>query len=93
MQLPVNVSFFGNVECFNGTFGENCVGECHCRDQTKCDRDTGVCEYGSCADGWIGSNCQQSRDQTTYYNYVFMKQLWILFAVYQWPVSALSPES
>ncbi|KAJ8040463.1 Tyrosine-protein kinase receptor Tie-1 [Holothuria leucospilota] len=42
-------------ECIEGTFGVDCLQDCHC--DGLCDRFTGVCN-GTCEAGWIGDSCQ-----------------------------------
>ncbi|XP_038066656.1 uncharacterized protein LOC119736715 [Patiria miniata] len=45
--------------CTSGRFGAGCEQECHCLlPDLDCDRYTGVCHVGGCADGWSGANCQ-----------------------------------
>ena len=48
-------------ECHKGTFGVNCQEDCHCQNQTKCNKKTGQCGDGQCAPGWQGENCQQRK--------------------------------
>lgn len=52
------------VECADYTFGKDCVGECHCRNEMEvCDKRTGTCKSG-CAPGWTGNTCQTGDDVT-----------------------------
>lgn len=45
-------------ECVDGTFGHKCMYRCRCyRDQT-CDKETGKCPRGRCAEGFWGPRCQ-----------------------------------
>ena len=34
----------------------NCDAECHCKNNTICDYETGLCPYG-CEQGWYGHSC------------------------------------
>ncbi|XP_033103832.1 uncharacterized protein LOC117106558 [Anneissia japonica] len=50
-----------NVECPDGVYDPQCTKVCHCRNSSKCDRNTGSCPAGDvCEDGWAGVGCQQA---------------------------------
>ncbi|XP_022097258.1 tyrosine-protein kinase receptor Tie-1-like [Acanthaster planci] len=45
--------------CPAGKFGADCLQECHCKfTDNGCNSFTGKCNFGGCADGWSGTNCQ-----------------------------------
>ncbi|XP_022097095.1 tyrosine-protein kinase receptor Tie-1-like [Acanthaster planci] len=45
--------------CPTGRFGADCLQECHCMfADNGCNSTTGVCNFGGCTDGWLGTNCQ-----------------------------------
>ena len=46
-------------ECEDGYFGKICELQCHCRNNNRCKRQTGVCTDNQCAHGWGGYDCQQ----------------------------------
>ncbi|GFO41460.1 receptor-type tyrosine-protein phosphatase kappa, partial [Plakobranchus ocellatus] len=48
--------------CPRQLFGDGCLKECHCKNDTKCDRN-GVC---NCAAGWEGDTCQQPCEHGKY---------------------------
>ena len=45
--------------CQGDKFGANCRLTCHCESTDTCASDTGVCNSGSCLEGWSGINCQR----------------------------------
>uniref|UniRef100_A0ABM0MWU3 Tyrosine-protein kinase receptor Tie-1-like n=1 Tax=Saccoglossus kowalevskii TaxID=10224 RepID=A0ABM0MWU3_SACKO len=50
--------------CPDGFYGELCNYNCYCKNKAACDKNTGVCQNGDCATGWINidtvdSDCQQ----------------------------------
>lgn len=48
-----------SVKCMSGRFGDNCLEECHCRNETEaCDAIAGTCKSG-CHAGWLGASCKQ----------------------------------
>jgi len=47
-----------DTECDEGTFGIECAMRCHCERDAACDRVSGVCPGGLCADAWLGTSCQ-----------------------------------
>ncbi|XP_030852532.1 angiopoietin-1 receptor-like [Strongylocentrotus purpuratus] len=50
------------TECNPGTYGANCLQECHCSSPNICTNDTGECIDGTaCQEGWTGVNCQVRR--------------------------------
>ncbi|XP_038069293.1 tyrosine-protein kinase receptor Tie-2-like [Patiria miniata] len=57
------ISGLGGSLCHNGCpfgrFGAGCLQQCHCLyTSAGCDRFTAVCDFGGCAEGWSGTNCQ-----------------------------------
>eukprot|EP00057_Strongylocentrotus_purpuratus_P006092 XP_011660566.1 PREDICTED: angiopoietin-1 receptor-like [Strongylocentrotus purpuratus] len=47
------------TECNPGTYGADCLQECHCSSPNICTKDTGECIDGTaCQEGWTGVNCQ-----------------------------------
>ncbi|XP_030852531.1 angiopoietin-1 receptor-like [Strongylocentrotus purpuratus] len=47
------------TECNPGTYGADCLQECHCSPRNICTKDTGECIDGTaCQEGWTGVNCQ-----------------------------------
>ncbi|ESO97539.1 hypothetical protein LOTGIDRAFT_152632 [Lottia gigantea] len=42
--------------CANGTFGKDCSGLCYCKNQERCNVDTGLCSNG-CLPNWTGNSC------------------------------------
>lgn len=46
--------------CPDGTFGQNCREECHCKENMPCTNDHGICP-GLCLDGWFGPQCNTGR--------------------------------
>lgn len=44
------------IVCASGTFGNNCLGKCHCLNQS-CDPEDGMCPAGGCQLGYKGSTC------------------------------------
>nr|XP_026694180.1 multiple epidermal growth factor-like domains protein 11 [Ciona intestinalis] len=53
-------------KCRNGTWGEDCRNNCHCRNNTACDVATGSCEESkdntagiTCEPGWQGGKCDE----------------------------------
>ncbi|XP_071483947.1 uncharacterized protein [Diadema antillarum] len=46
------------LTCPLTTFGAGCDQMCHCNETASCDRFTGECSDGECAEGWSGTNCQ-----------------------------------
>ena len=50
-----------SIECDYGTFGANCSEECHCLDNSQCNKVNGTCGLSSCAPGWLGYNCGTGR--------------------------------
>ncbi|XP_071811163.1 uncharacterized protein [Apostichopus japonicus] len=49
-----------NQPCPGGHHGRLCNYICHCADSINCNRWTGSCYRGECAEGWDGSNCQDA---------------------------------
>ncbi|KAK3091539.1 hypothetical protein FSP39_020606 [Pinctada imbricata] len=45
-------------ECKDGTFGYRCHYRCRCYNDRKCDKRTGECPQGRCAEGYWGPGCQ-----------------------------------
>jgi hypothetical protein len=43
--------------CPIGSFGGNCLRNCHCEDDAVCSSAAGKCQ-NQCALGWVGSNCE-----------------------------------
>eukprot|EP00057_Strongylocentrotus_purpuratus_P007641 XP_011662115.1 PREDICTED: tyrosine-protein kinase receptor Tie-1-like [Strongylocentrotus purpuratus] len=47
------------TECNPGTYGADCLQECHCSSPNICTKDTGECIDGTaCQECWTGVNCQ-----------------------------------
>ncbi|XP_059151900.1 receptor-type tyrosine-protein phosphatase T-like [Physella acuta] len=44
-------------DCPTHLFGEGCKRQCHCNENSTCDRN-GFCSDG-CADGWVGAQCSR----------------------------------
>ncbi|XP_062605893.1 multiple epidermal growth factor-like domains protein 10 isoform X2 [Saccostrea cucullata] len=57
----------GDKECFEGSYGYDCLEMCHinCGDTKRCDSKTGECENG-CQTGWMGAKCDKECDGGTY---------------------------
>ncbi|XP_072173152.1 angiopoietin-1 receptor-like [Diadema setosum] len=49
--------FACDQECESGKFGADCSQTCHCQ-SGGCNRYSGICDSGSCAEGYTGDNCQ-----------------------------------
>ncbi len=48
------------LECSDGKYGSGCSGDCgHCKDGVTCHHVNGDCD--SCAYGWEGNKCVQSK--------------------------------
>ncbi|VDH95157.1 FMS-like tyrosine kinase 1 [Mytilus galloprovincialis] len=52
--------------CPDGTFGYTCIYRCRCNEDKVCDKKTGACPGGRCAEGFWETHCQFSND--CYYN-------------------------
>ena len=50
------------LECSDGQYGYNCVGNCSltCGDSGNCDKITGHC-IGGCRVGWTGDMCENGK--------------------------------
>ncbi|XP_071810992.1 uncharacterized protein [Apostichopus japonicus] len=46
--------------CPDGYYGILCNYICHCAGNANCNRSTGSCGNGGCAEGWGGPNCQDA---------------------------------
>ncbi|XP_071811148.1 uncharacterized protein [Apostichopus japonicus] len=46
--------------CRDGYYGSLCNYICHCADSINCNRTTGSCGRGGCAEGWGGLHCQNA---------------------------------
>ena len=58
-QIYLNAFCLVPPSCPEGFFGEICSYKCHCKDEAICNKDTGKCSTGPCAEGWGGDDCQQ----------------------------------
>ncbi len=71
-----------DVDCTAGLYGQNCEHSCHCANSDHCPNFSGDCPNGcaanwagtprceSCADGWIGINCDHSKISHLYSVYI-----------------------
>ena len=50
------------IECLSGTFGVNCSSECHCNNNSQCNKETGNCGSSGCAPGWTEHNCSEGKN-------------------------------
>ncbi|XP_053392282.1 uncharacterized protein LOC128554967 [Mercenaria mercenaria] len=50
-------------ECRMGTYGEECMKECHCADNKPCNKESGQCQTLICKTGWKGTACDQGCPQ------------------------------
>ncbi|XP_053388791.1 multiple epidermal growth factor-like domains protein 10, partial [Mercenaria mercenaria] len=50
-------------ECRLGTYGEECMKECHCADNKPCNKESGHCQTLICKTGWNGTACNQGCPQ------------------------------
>ncbi|XP_053391785.1 uncharacterized protein LOC128554536 [Mercenaria mercenaria] len=50
-------------ECGLGTYGEECIKECHCADNKPCNKESGQCQTLICKTGWNGTACNQGCPQ------------------------------
>ncbi|XP_063401743.1 receptor-type tyrosine-protein phosphatase kappa-like isoform X3 [Mytilus trossulus] len=48
--------------CLDGTFGYKCSYRCRCYRDQVCNKETGVCPRGRCAEGFWGPRCQLSNN-------------------------------
>ncbi|PIK33348.1 putative angiopoietin-1 receptor-like, partial [Apostichopus japonicus] len=44
--------------CDPNKYGAGCLQDCHCQNESSCDRFTGECDSKGCLAGWNGNNCQ-----------------------------------
>ncbi|XP_071812265.1 uncharacterized protein [Apostichopus japonicus] len=47
-----------SVSCDPNKYGAGCLQDCHCQNESSCDRFTGECDSKGCLAGWNGNNCQ-----------------------------------
>ncbi|XP_060604514.1 multiple epidermal growth factor-like domains protein 10, partial [Ruditapes philippinarum] len=52
--------------CKDGTFGEECVQDCHCADNKPCQTIHGYCQSPICKLGWMGKSCNESCTKNTF---------------------------
>ncbi|XP_053389717.1 protein draper-like, partial [Mercenaria mercenaria] len=50
-------------ECMLGTYGDECIKECHCADNKPCNKESGFCKTTICKTGWKGPACDQGCPQ------------------------------
>ncbi|XP_064597919.1 receptor-type tyrosine-protein phosphatase T-like [Liolophura sinensis] len=59
-QLCAEANHATSPKCADYTFGKDCVGECHCKNEMEvCDKRSGTCKSGSCPDFKFGIDCKQ----------------------------------
>ena len=66
------ISCLSNTQCYMFSlacpdfyFGQDCKEQCHCENDTKCDKVNGTCPLGLCAAGYEGSDCQTYKGITS----------------------------
>eukprot|EP00057_Strongylocentrotus_purpuratus_P017366 XP_011671840.1 PREDICTED: receptor-type tyrosine-protein phosphatase mu-like [Strongylocentrotus purpuratus] len=55
--MDLTLLFYHISECEGGTFGLDCLQQCHCAPEA-CEKQRGLCK-GQCLDSWIGPYCQR----------------------------------
>lgn len=44
----------------------NCSNECHCINNSQCNKESGNCGSSGCAPGWTGHNCSEGKNSNLF---------------------------